>query len=670
MPVDSFVLPKDKKALCEIIDQHVERERSRLTYRWTMWQLAWYYLNGARRFDSFDPNTGLIRPHYLDSEGDMELQLNEMVSAIDRVSGMIASMDARPKIMRTASSMQSVRDRAVAQVIADSVIPEDQIRNAMTQFSHTFVALGSCGITGHVQDHETVGLTADLEVVHPRELFPFPSLSMDYTKQRGMVRQRTVPVAWLKKVFGRKIEDNLDKMYWWEVQAGENTTTHDNTYDDARVGGGFTYQTSGSGTGGTGDSNEKTCVGLVRIRELWLWGHRDILERYVLCSGDYVIEDIDLSGTETYCPIGFGRMIENGSFHGMGLFDLLFSTNRQLELLVKSLVNNIRDTDRYGVVVMPQGQYNERSVLQDVGEGLRVLPWAPDAIDPGFRPFSIQPFNSGEIPGKTAAFMKDLMQSINPWQDLLREKGRVDSAAGLGFLDEKNRQLMTTATRAVEKAWGESHRATLAGAARILSVTRDALPVKNLTLDLAGAIIDPESGAVSFTENPLPILTHLNVSIRESNPKSEIVRKQEALQLFQMEGLNDPDAFKLFSLQEGLDFAMYMEQERSAYDAVVRNCLLLFGDGNEHGEVIVTPHTAMPELQMRVLSAFMSRPEMAMASPQVQDVFKQYREFLMDAMGMILPAAVPNPDDEAILMSEREQAMKQLVQSQGQQRPA
>jgi hypothetical protein len=63
----------------------------------------------------------------------------------------------------------------------------------------------------------------------------------------------------------------------------------------------------------------------------------------------------------------------------------------------------------------------------------------------------------------------------------------------------------------------------------------------------------------------------------------------------------------------------------------------------------VTPHTARPDLQLRVLSAFMSNPIMTLASPAVQDAFKSYRESLISFMGQSLPAMVPNPDDVAVV---------------------
>ena len=213
--------------------------------------------------------------------------------------------------------------------------------------------------------------------------------------------------------------------------------------------------------------------------------------------------------------------------------------------------------------------------------------------------------------------------------------------------------------RAVERAWSQSHRSSLASASRTLSRTRRALPVSQLTLDLAGAIVDPSAGAVSFAENPLPNLSSLSVTIKGTQPRSEIARKQEALQLMQMPGLSDPTRFILFALQEGLDFAMYMEEEKAAYESIVRNILLLFADGETPGEIVLTPHTVLPELQMRVLSSFMTSPVMSLSSTEVQDEFKKFREFLFRTMGTMLPAGVPLPEEAAMMVQQAQQGQQQ-----------
>lgn len=655
MTHQTFKLPKKKRDICRMIDDHVDREVSRLSFRRITWLLVYYYLNGMRRFDVFDPVSGRLSPHYLDEDGNLEFQSQEMLSAIDRAAARLSSMDLRPKVLRTGTSLPMIRQRSIAQLLADALVAPDQIAEVSQKFAHTLVSLGSCGIQGHLVDHPTIGLTADLEVVHPKELFPFPSLAQDYTKQAGMVRSRLVPLETLVEKFGPRIKSNLDDMEYYDIQTGEVMDEGDLEGDYGRSTNPFT------GVNYTGDHPE-TDMTVVRVRELWLDGPRGTCSRYIICSGEYMIEDQDLSNTQTYCPIGFCRFMDTGTFHGAGLFDLLFSINREMEKMLKSLFNNIRDIDRYGVVVMPQGSFNERSVLREVGKGLRMISYQPDPLNEKFTPFVINPHNAGDIPGKTAAFAKQLMQSINPVQDLIAEKGRVDSATGLQFLDEQINRAMTNPTMGVSQAFGRVYRSLVANASRELMMSPKPIPVTSLDLELAGAVIDFDRSEVSFENNPIPNVASLTFSVRQINPRSEVARKQEAMQMLQA-GLMDADGLKLFALKEGLDFAIWMDENQSAYELVVQNILTLYGNGADPGQIIITPHTSAPEFQIRVLSGFMSSPQMAKADPDVINEFKKYRESLIQFMGRSLPNTVPNPD----ILAAMAQGMPQ--QQMGQQRP-
>jgi len=646
MAHQKFKLPKNKRQICQVIRNHAENEVSRLSYRRITWLLTYYYLNGMRRFDVFDPETGNLSPHYLDEEGNLEFQSQEMLSAIDRASSRLASMDLRPKIMRTGTSLPMIRQRATAQLLADSLVSDEQIAEVSSKFAHIFTSLGSCGIQGHILDHETIGLTADLEVIHPKELLPFPSLGQDYTKQSGLIRQRIVPLETLTEKFGNRIKNNLKDCEYYEVQVGDSLEDPNDNYDPELAVNPFNNQPY--------DAGEADPMTVVRIRELWIDGPRGTCSRYIICSGDYLIDDQDLSTTQTYCPIGFSRFMENGSFHGAGLFDLLFSINREMEKMLKSLFNNIRDMDRYGVVVMPQGSFNERSVLREVGNGLRMISYQPDPLNEKFSPFMISPHNAGDIPGKTAAFAKQLMQGINPVQDLIAEKGRVDSATGLQFLDEQINRAMTNPTMGVVQAFGKMYRSMVSNASRELVLKPRPIPVQAFDLNLAGSVIDFESSQISFEQNPIPNVAHLTFAVKQINPRSEVVRKQEALQMLQS-GLTDPDGFKLFALKEGLDFAMWIDEDQASYEQVVQNILTLYGNGTDAGQVVITPHTSRPELQLRVLSSFMSGPLMTKADPLVVDEFKKYRESLIQFMGASLPAMVPNPDSAAMFAEQQPQ---------------
>lgn len=657
MANDPIKLTKDPMALARIIDEHCEREMNRLAYRRATWLVALYYMMGARQFDVFDPESGTVRYSYLDEEDRLEFQSSELLSAVDKISGRLSSLDFRPLVMRVGSSLSSIRQRSIAQIMLDQVISDHQLQRVVPQFNHIFALLGSCGITGHMVNHPTVGLTADLEVVHPMELFPFPSLGQDYTKQRGLLRQRMVSLQFLKDVFGPKVNRNKDRLEYYTLKPGESfeqeneneyTLGTNVTYSDQKV---------------VGHDPQADAIEVVRVRELWLKGPRDTVTRYIVTSGEYVIHDEDLEGREVYCPIGFARFMENGSFHGAGCFDLLFPLCREAERLQKTLFHNIRDVDKYGVLVLPHGSFNANTMLRDVGQGLRVFPWEPDPISEGFRPFNITPFNSGDVPGRVSQFAIQQIDRLNPIRDLIAEKGRVDSATGLQFLDEQVNRAMNTPTAGVQAAWGDCYRSILAGTVREVVFAPQTFTVDQLTLDLAGVVVDPETMAVSFEQNPLPSLSQLSFKIKDVNPRSKVARKQEALQLQQQFQI-DVDSFLLFALKEGLDFAMWTDEHQSAYESVVRNCLLLYGDGKTPGQVVLTPQTVKPEFQMRVLNAFMASPIMSMADAEVQNAFIGYHKTLMSFMGLVLPNALPNPDDVAML-GQLDQQLSQLQGAQG-----
>ena len=644
MASDGVNLPKDPKIVAKVIDAHVSREMLKLTYRRTLWLLAWYYMNGFRRFDVFDPRTGRITPHYLDEEGNMEFQSTELLSIVDKTTARLNTMDLRPRALRQGFSLAGLRERSVSQLIADAVVSDQQLANVQRDFSYMFSLLGSCGITGHMVDHPTVGLTSDLEVIHPKELMPFPSLGHDHTKARGIVRQRLVPLDFLFDKYGKsKIKGNIEEMDVWRWEYGHQM---EESQDAPWNGTGYFVSTMANG-GVKGNIEDGDTQQVCKVRETWIYGPRGTVKRYIVTSGDVMIEDQDLSNVEAYCPIGFARFMDNGTFHGAGLFDLMFGIVREMERLQKSLFNNIRTMDRYGVVLIPQGTINERASMREVGTGLRYLSYSKDALmGDDFKPIVIQPFNAGDVPGKVAQFAKSVADGLSPVQDLIAEKGRVDSASGLQFLDEQISKAMTNPTSGVQVAFGTMYRALVAKAAGQMLVSKRALPVNKLTTELAGAVIDPNNGTVSFDQNPLPNFSQISFTVKDTAPKSEVVRKQEAMSMMQA-GLSDADGVKLLAMKEGLDLAVWMEEEKSAYESVVRNILLLFGDGQKTQQIVITPHTTRPDIQLRVLGAFMANPIMGIASPEVQNAFKSYREALISFMGQTLPAMVPNPDDVA-----------------------
>jgi hypothetical protein len=646
-----YRLPKDNKKLCRVIDNHVQREEMRMSFRRLTWLVAWYYINGARRFDVFNPETGALTAHYVDKEGNMEFQSGELLSVVDRTTGRLKEMDLWPKVVRSDTSLDAVRERAMMQVLLDAAVDPGALDQAVAKFVHLYTLLGSCGVTGQVFNSPARGLSTDFEVIHPKELFPFPSFGTDFTKVAGLVRQRVVPLKWLQERFGRKIADNKGDLEVYEVPVGAPGSVENDYYDWGGEGatGGRVRWNFQEGSGAPIDTD--VSIEVARIRELWTEGPGSLCDEYALVSGDYKITHTVYDGAEAYCPVGMRTFIDTGTFHGAGLFDLLFSSVRELEKLLKSLYNNIRDIDRYGFLVLPHGGFNHDTLFKDVGEGLRVAYYEPDYTGSDVKPFMVQPYNSGDAPGKAAGLAKAMLEGISPIKDLAEEKGRIDSASGLQFLDEQMGRYMTNATNNLRGAFSDMYRGLASDVLSNVAAQPGPIPVGRLTVELAGVIIDPETQRVTFEDNPLPTVGRLEFGVRGRTVQSQTAKLERAMDMVEKK-LGDPMKMILYFLREGMEPPMYIEEEKAAYNTVVRNILLLYGNGQQPGMVIITPHNAMPQLQLRVLGAFMNSPLMGLAQPEVQNSFIDYRESLLQLMGPILPPGVPPPDDLATIQQD------------------
>lgn len=634
-------LPTDPDVLAETIHSHVLREEATMNYRRLRWYIAYVYVAlGARKFNLYDPLTGGIRWSYFDEDGKIEYTSTRLQSILAKNTGRLEAMDLAPMVSKEGWTLGALRERGVSQAIADSLISLQQLAHIKKLFNHPFALLGCAGVCGHLVDHPTIGLIGDLEVVHPREIFPFPSLGQDYSKICGKIRQHVVSLKWLEERYGKSVTtaENQKKMVILKRRPGEP------------------LQDDGSQTASGDDlkffstpyvpkTNEEELV--ARINETWVEGPRGTCVRYCITSGGYTIDDQDLEGQEVYPEMQVARFMENGTFHGVGLFELMFPATREHERLLKSLYNNIRDIDKYGVVVLPQGQMHQGAFLKDTGKGLKIAYWAPDQMEAPFNPFVIQPFNAGDAPGKVSMVAANEIEQVNPLRDLIEEKGRVDSALGLQILDEKINQAMNNSTTAIQACFGDVYRELVRKAAKEMVDSSRAIPVTRLTLDLVGVNVDFQQGTVSFADNPMPNVSRLQFGVREANPRSKVARKQEAISLLQLQA-TDPLRLTLLGLNEALDFALYAEPEKAAFESIVMDILVLYGDGVTPGRVRIGDFSSKPDIQLVVLESFMSGPYLKMASFEVRNAFKQYRDALIQFSGMMLPSAVPTPEDMAI----------------------
>lgn len=648
-PID---LPDDDEALVRSLNAHFDREERAAYPMHLLYELARMYFAGYRRFTTLNMDTGQVIGEYTDEDGALEFQHQELLKIVNENASKFASLDWSPAATRDDTSLSGLRERAIAQIQSDAVIRSHTLNSIKPQASFMFSAYGSIGFTGHLLDHPTIGLTSDIEIIHPRNLFPFPSVNRDYTQAKGICRQRTVPVSFLKTRYGKKVTGNMNKLDGGIIQYGETL--------DLRAT--RTLPQPGTVTNLLGQHRDED-MEIARVREVYVEGVGGTLTEYAAFSGDLLLERQKLHDVEVYNPIGFARFMETGGWKGAGLFHLMFGICRESEKLIKRLFNNINDLDRYGVVLLPQGVINERATLKEIGKGLRVFFY--DAEPTGMqdiRPITISPSNSGDIPGKTATFAEQLISSLNPVRDLVGEKGRVESSSGLAVLREEINTKGALATHSFSTALGGVYRSLVARVNREIIQRPRPIKASRLTLDLAGAIIDPKDNSVSFPENPIPDMSMIQFGMRETAPKNLSVRRQEAMGYLAVQGLTDPDAVKILMLKEGLDPALWLDQEQADYESTIRDLLILFGDGEEPGLVGLHPMVGRPDFRARIAASFISRPIVQQASVDVQEALYKYLETCRGFMQGVLPDPFQNPADTAMIQAQQQQQQPQLAQ--------
>jgi len=630
--------------MAQLLDDHIARQDDLRSWREFMWSFAFLYLNGHRNFGYLDPTTNQIRSFRLDEDGNLEFQSQRLLSALDRIQGRLAGLNVKPAVANQGESLQGMRERAVQDIILRSATSDMQINETFRLFRLYLTCFGMVGLTGHVRDVPTIGLTSDLEVIHPRELMPFPALAENLARKCGIIRRRYISMKAINRLFPNVTLDK-QKIRWWSKKIGDPAP-------EPTDGGGTPYTTGPSSSvqyygqsPGGGNLSDKTEEGMAQLVELWLDGPRGTCARYVVASGRQIIHDQTFDQSPVYCPVGVARCIETGSFWGVGFFDLLFSIHRQSETLKKALFNNVSDLDRYGFLVVPNGAFNSRAITSEVGRSLRIVTYEPDAITGSdFRPFALTPHTTGDFPGKVAAMADQEMDQINPHRDIVSEKGRIDSAAGLSYLDEQIQQAFTTSTDAINTCFGTVYRAMAAKLNASLLTSPRPLPVGRLTLDLAGAVIDPNDLTVSFPRNPLPDISRMSFGIKALTPRSNAARIQQAIEAIQV-GLATPLQVILFLMESGLEYPIWMRKWQGPYETAIRQILMLYNDGQQPGVMVDHPHTNAPTVALELVDAVMSSPMMLVASHQVVSAFVQWRmDLLADAGRGVLPPMTPTPE--------------------------
>ena len=225
--------------------------------------------------------------------------------------------------------------------------------------------------------------------------------------------------------------------------------------------------------------------------------------------------------------------------------------------------------------------------------------------------------------------------------------GRIDSAAGLGFLFNTGNIALGLPTHGMADA--------LAGAyARMLQVAKDRLgpgdTIELATIDdaVAGVIIDPTTGLMQLSNNPIPDPWEVDINVKDRTPRDRNVRKEELKELYGME-LVDPTRFWIAALEENLDFPGANKEIWETWRKVTWQIIVLFRDGQTPGPLVVGEHTQNANIQLMAVQQFMNKIEFALASEPVRARFEEWKIMLEILSGKNFPVGLPPPEEIAVM---------------------
>lgn len=680
-----LVLPKNKEQLSKAIDAMVAPAIDERNIQQVGWYVTDLYLQGVRNFSLLDYETGTVEYFYDDGDGadyDWDLyngvpfRWEDAISRIQTELGRLSRLDTEPKVGKKPFTLESLRNAAVGQVLLDEMLRGYDTRSVDVAFRLFCVLYGTAGLA-HWQDTKSGVTNYECEAIPPWELLGLPARSAVPGAHRTTVRDRLVPYSQLERRPEFKLKGvPEDEFEFREMPYGAGPTLSYMGTNGATVGSGSYAELFRDAGKYIGDKRSKAVHGerFVNLQEVFVPGPKNTLCRYIAKAGKAIIADQEYPETEYKpFPIGVGRYLDIGHFYGRSFAGKVIPYTMRMEHLMKQMLLNAEDMDRYGYLFIP----NDAGITDDNLRGTRgrkhvFYNWDPtSARDPIQQ---VEPTTTSDFPGKVIQFMVEQADRLTSQSPLLMgmTSGREDSGTALQTLAETGSTHLLTTAESIEEAYGTMYRSLLFQAKEALRAgSLQKAQLTRVDSAMAGLRINPADGSVDLTGVNIPDIWTLDIGIRSNDPSRHERRRNEGL-IFLREQRMTPLAFAILNYKEGWDYPIGKESFWEAYVKATLDNLVLFNDGEQPGAIKGNEYFDIPSVQMFALEEFVATPAFAQASDEVKNAFASRMQFYKAKLGMALPNGMSNPDDAAMLaqITTQQQMMAQKQGMRAQARPA
>lgn len=665
-----FLPKKGSPSVPRAMRLSLDRAKDNRKGRSLLWIIYSFYLQGIREFNFLNMTEGRVRVNWLTKDNKVPFKFQKLLKLYMTEFGRLLTVDTSPKVRATVESLVSHRDKAVSQVVLDAMVNSKNREEATQNIIQMLLTFGMAGLAPDIFGTPDKGIKAELESIPPWELNPVPHNPMTLAQLAGDQRDRYVPLEWLVEKFGKNLlasKGNLEKLKLRTVAFGEEPP--DIKSAEINRGEGDIESDIGSPTDTKMTLSKllemKEALPYAHFHEMWLRGKNGELSRYLARCGDLILSDqpFDNGSGEIY-PVYTSRYIDNGTYWGQGMIDLLISLNREAERNLAQLFNNARSIDGYGMLVLPSSMAAQAKVHTKTEGNLKVLFWDPPHFQGAQpRPLPISPVTAGDFPGKVASLIVAELESLG--KDVSLElPARTDSPTMVQLIDSAGRRPIAQAVKGIAQQFGGAYQYIVYRSDEFFMQQRPVF-LTHIDDNIAGIAMDPKTRAVRLENVNKPNMEGLEFGIRSDNPNEKEMIIQKLREWVQMGAINPADVPWInMKMQLGLPFPETPELN-TARTAMLNN-ILLFNDGETPGQIIAST-VDTPRVALQVVTTFMTRPIFRLASVDVREAFEQLRQGYQQVMTVPQMQAPGQPLPEEIMNRalSREAEGGTLTQRQG-----
>lgn len=637
-------LPKEKAKLGRTLSRLVEDGKMELGPRRVEWYINYWYLQGVRKFWIESWKTGSVRKGYEVSEGKYTFRLEEVLDAYSREIGQLMKINTLPFVEpRTRFTLDSMRAAAMAQIYLDNVtagLKNDEIKRSVAENASLY---GTVGLHSYATLDATLHAETLIETVPAWQLCPVPVQLMRLEDRRAICRFRKVPYRTLREqqadILNFPSKDSVKnpdarlKLEW--VRVGDKADDEDISGTNSTSVGVRPPDTEGPYMT-DGDSDSEPYVELI---EYWEPDAIGRLLRTSVVLGEYTSRDVLYKDTKPtdrpWNPMAIIRHTPTGGFYGRPYVSPLVALNSEWEAMLARQFKNVKTASTLPITLVPANQGMAREHFMG-SEDPKVIFYERDYTGEKLQVEQINPVNSGDFPGRTAATCGQLMDRKSRNSPLLRGEapGRIENAPGLGFLYETMNISNNSVLSSIDAGYSQVYASILARGKDLLPL-QDKMVLSTVDDNIAGIMVDQATATISLSKDvTLPSPDDVKIAIRERYPKPTDARIQQILLNQKIGNMDKYDVVWRNHVEE-LDMPIENEDIVDQIKLCKWRNVVQFGDGTLPQQLSPGLNELSDEhrLHIKFILKFMRRPTFQFASQAVRDAFEMRLEDHQAAIG-------------------------------------